>query len=108
GTAKGIAYLHEKCQERIIHYDIKPGNILLDSKFYPKVVDFGLAKLINRENTHITMTRESTETCEIDEGNRETMERMVKTALWCVQYRPERRPLMSMVVKMLDEAAETP
>ncbi|MBA0808772.1 hypothetical protein Gohar_024483 [Gossypium harknessii] len=51
---------------------------------------------------------ELTETCEIDEGNRETMERMVKTALWCVQYRPERRPLMSMVVKMLDEAAETP
>ncbi|MBA0837541.1 hypothetical protein Goarm_009688, partial [Gossypium armourianum] len=38
------------------------------------------------------------EACEIDEGNRETMERM-KTALWRVQYRAERRPLMSMVVK---------
>ncbi|KOM39823.1 hypothetical protein LR48_Vigan04g002100 [Vigna angularis] len=57
GTAKGIAYLHEECQQRIIHYDIKPGNILLDGSFNPKVADFGLAKLCNRENTHLTMTR---------------------------------------------------
>ncbi|KAH7836088.1 hypothetical protein Vadar_032567 [Vaccinium darrowii] len=52
GTAKGIAYLHEECQHRIIHYDIKPGNILLDGNFNPKVADFGLAKLCNRDNTH--------------------------------------------------------
>ncbi|KAK8299078.1 hypothetical protein V6Z11_D05G298700 [Gossypium hirsutum] len=175
GTAKGIAYLHEECQQRIIHYDIKPENILLDSKFCPKVADFGLAKLCNRENTHMSMTGgrgtpgyaapelwmpypithkcdvysfgillfeiigrrrnlnvqlpdsqewfprwvwkniesngdigELMEACEIDEGNRETVERMVKTALWRVQYRAERRPLMSMVVKMLDGAAEIP
>jgi len=56
GTARGIAYLHEFCEDRIIHYDIKPGNILLDRNFNPKVADFGLAKLCNRENTHITMT----------------------------------------------------
>ena len=56
GTAKAIAYLHEECQQRIIHYDIKPGNILLDSKFTPKVADIGLAKLCNRDNTHITLT----------------------------------------------------
>ncbi|KAJ9689417.1 hypothetical protein PVL29_014891 [Vitis rotundifolia] len=55
GTTKGIAYLHEECQQRIIHYDIKLGNILLDSKFNPKVVDFDLARLCNRENNHITM-----------------------------------------------------
>ncbi|EOY31856.1 Kinase [Theobroma cacao] len=174
GTAKGITYLHEECQQRIIHYDIKPGNILLDAQFFPKVADFGLAKLCNRENTPITMTGgrgtpgyaapelwmpypithkcdvysfgmllfeiigrrrnldiqlpesqewfprwvweniengdlgELMKVCEIDDINRETTERMVKTALWCVQYRPEQRPLMSMVVKMLEGAMEIP
>ena len=33
GTAKGIAYLHEECAQRIIHYDIKPGNVLLDARY---------------------------------------------------------------------------
>ncbi|KAJ0786440.1 putative protein kinase RLK-Pelle-RLCK-Os family [Helianthus annuus] len=47
GIAKGLAYLHEDCQQRIVHYDIKPGNVLLDSKLNPKVADFGLAKLCN-------------------------------------------------------------
>ncbi|KAJ4758383.1 Kinase [Rhynchospora pubera] len=56
GTAKGIRYLHEECQQKIIHYDIKPGNILLDDKFNPKVADFGLAMLFSRENTHVSMT----------------------------------------------------
>ncbi|XP_031270535.1 rust resistance kinase Lr10-like [Pistacia vera] len=56
GTARGLAYLHEECQQRIIHYDIKPGNILLDENFFPRVGDFGLAKLCNRDNTHVTLT----------------------------------------------------
>lgn len=57
GTAKGIAYLHEECgEQRIIHYDIKPGNVLLDSNFNPKVADFGLAKLCNRDATHVSIT----------------------------------------------------
>ncbi|KAM7473555.1 hypothetical protein LguiB_020798 [Lonicera macranthoides] len=56
GTAKGIAYLHEDCQQRIIHYDIKPENILLDVGFCPKVADFGLAKLCDRKKTHMTLT----------------------------------------------------
>ncbi|EOY31848.1 Kinase, putative [Theobroma cacao] len=46
--------------------------------------------------------------CEIDDISRETAERMVKTALCCVQYRPEQRPLMSMVVKMLEGAVDIP
>lgn len=56
GTAKGIAYLHEECEKRIIHYDIKPENVLLDADFSPKVADFGLAKLYNRESSHVEMT----------------------------------------------------
>uniref|UniRef100_A0A0E0KW52 Protein kinase domain-containing protein n=1 Tax=Oryza punctata TaxID=4537 RepID=A0A0E0KW52_ORYPU len=56
GTARGVRYLHEECQHRIIHYDIKPGNVLLTSDYAPKVADFGLAKLCNRDNTHLTMT----------------------------------------------------
>ncbi|KAG6471540.1 rust resistance kinase Lr10-like [Zingiber officinale] len=56
GTAMGIRYLHEECQQKIIHYDIKPGNILLDSNFNPKVADFGLAKLMNRVASHVTLT----------------------------------------------------
>ncbi|GAU51137.1 hypothetical protein TSUD_300700 [Trifolium subterraneum] len=174
GTARGIAYLHDECQQRIIHYDIKPENILLDKNFNPKVADFGLAILCNRENTHITMTRgrgtpgyaapelwmpfpithkcdvysfgmllfeivgrrrnldtkntgsqewfpiwvwkkfdaglleEAMIVCGIEEKNKEIAERMVKIALCCVQYRPELRPIMSVVVKMLEGALEIP
>ncbi|KAL2658088.1 hypothetical protein GLYMA_03G003300v4 [Glycine max] len=50
GTAKGLAYLHEECLEWILHCDIKPQNILLDSDYKPKVADFGLCKLLNRNS----------------------------------------------------------
>ncbi|XP_074319736.1 G-type lectin S-receptor-like serine/threonine-protein kinase At5g24080 [Silene latifolia] len=58
GTAQGIAYFHEQCRNRIIHCDIKPENILLDENFCPKVSDFGLAKMMARENSQVvTMVR---------------------------------------------------
>nr|KYP41141.1 Putative receptor protein kinase ZmPK1 [Cajanus cajan] len=50
GVARVLAYLHEECLEWILHCDIKPQNILLDSSYEPKVADFGLSKLLNRNN----------------------------------------------------------
>ncbi|KAL2485187.1 G-type lectin S-receptor-like serine/threonine-protein kinase [Abeliophyllum distichum] len=49
GTAKGLAYLHNECLEWVIHCDVKPENILLDIEFQPKIADFGLAKLSQRD-----------------------------------------------------------
>ncbi|CAI9090359.1 OLC1v1025122C1 [Oldenlandia corymbosa var. corymbosa] len=60
GTARGLAYLHEKCREVIIHCDIKPENILLDAEFCPKVADFGLAKLMGRDFSRVLTTMRGT------------------------------------------------
>ncbi|XP_059629065.1 rust resistance kinase Lr10-like [Cornus florida] len=56
GIAKGIEYLHQGCDQRILHFDIKPHNILLDHNFNPKVSDFGLAKLCSKEQSVVSMT----------------------------------------------------
>lgn len=56
GTAKGLAYLHEECAVKIVHCDIKPENVLLDDNFTAKVSDFGLAKLMLREESHVFTT----------------------------------------------------
>ncbi|EEF46959.1 s-receptor kinase, putative [Ricinus communis] len=60
GTAKGLAYLHEDCDVKIIHCDIKPENVLLDDNFIAKVSDFGLAKLMTREQSHVFTTLRGT------------------------------------------------
>ena len=54
GAAKGLAYLHRDCSPRIIHRDIKSSNILLDGNLDARVSDFGLAKLLEDEESHIT------------------------------------------------------
>ncbi|KAG6692163.1 hypothetical protein I3842_10G099700 [Carya illinoinensis] len=54
GIARGLAFLHEESTLRIVHRDIKTTNVLLDSNLNPKISDFGLAKLNEEENTHIS------------------------------------------------------
>ncbi|CAL0299291.1 unnamed protein product [Lupinus luteus] len=56
GIAHGIAYLHQGCDMQILHFDIKPHNILLDENFIPKVSDFGLAKLYPVDDSIVTLT----------------------------------------------------
>ncbi|PSR82861.1 Rust resistance kinase [Actinidia chinensis var. chinensis] len=56
GIAKGIEYLHQGCDQRIVHFDIKPHNVLLDQNFNPKISDFGLAKLCSKEQSAVSMT----------------------------------------------------
>ncbi|CAM8939714.1 unnamed protein product [Rhodiola kirilowii] len=55
GTAKGIEYLHQGCDHKILHFDIKPHNILLDQNFNPKVCDFGQAKLCAKDQSAVSM-----------------------------------------------------
>ncbi|KAG6391569.1 hypothetical protein SASPL_149325 [Salvia splendens] len=56
GVARGIEYLHRGCDVQILHFDIKPHNILLDDDFVPKISDFGLAKFFSTDKTTVTMT----------------------------------------------------
>ncbi|KAL5989765.1 hypothetical protein ACLOJK_010659 [Asimina triloba] len=169
--ARGLAYLHEECRQRIVHFDIKPQNILLDDDFNAKVSDFGLSKLMARDQSQVHTTLKGTPgylapewqqlkiTLKVDvysfgivaleiicgrrnlDGSRsETSKhllrllqekaeanhlidivhnssmdiklhehdvlKMIKLAAWCLQDDHTRRPQMSMVVKVLEGAAE--
>ncbi|KAL7260480.1 hypothetical protein ACSBR1_006197 [Camellia fascicularis] len=55
GIARGLEYLHRGCNIRILHFDIKPHNILLDEDFCPKISDFGLAKLCPQKESIISL-----------------------------------------------------
>ncbi|KAL3725167.1 hypothetical protein ACJRO7_030219 [Eucalyptus globulus] len=56
GIARGIEYLHRGCDMQILHFDIKPHNILLDRSFTPKVSDFGLARLYPTGHSIVSLT----------------------------------------------------
>jgi serine/threonine protein kinase len=53
GVAQGLAHLHHKCDPAIVHLDIKPGNILLDKYYTPKLSDFGLAKKLHGRDENV-------------------------------------------------------
>lgn len=54
GAARGLLYLHEQCDPKIIHRDVKAANILLDDYCEAVVGDFGLAKLLDHQDSHVT------------------------------------------------------
>ncbi|KAI0507291.1 hypothetical protein KFK09_013415 [Dendrobium nobile] len=54
GVARGLAFLHEEVEPHIVHRDIKASNILLDKDLTPKISDFGLAKLLPPNATHVS------------------------------------------------------
>ncbi|PON60178.1 Mitogen-activated protein kinase kinase kinase [Parasponia andersonii] len=57
GTAKGLAYLHHSIRPPIVHYNLKPSNILLDQNLNPKISDFGLARLLTKLDKHVVSNR---------------------------------------------------
>ncbi|KAF0902309.1 hypothetical protein E2562_015529 [Oryza meyeriana var. granulata] len=54
GVAKGLAFLHDGVRPHIVHRDIKASNILLDKDLVPKISDFGLAKLLPSDASHVS------------------------------------------------------
>jgi serine/threonine protein kinase len=58
--AKGLRYLHEECRRKIAHLDINPQNILLDENCNAKVADFGLCKLIDRDQSKVVTVMRGT------------------------------------------------
>ncbi|KFK25441.1 hypothetical protein AALP_AA8G115600, partial [Arabis alpina] len=55
GVARGLEYLHYGCKTRIVHFDIKPSNVLVDKNLCPKVSDFGLAKLCEKKESIMSL-----------------------------------------------------
>ncbi|KAH6804212.1 hypothetical protein C2S51_032459 [Perilla frutescens var. frutescens] len=124
GVARGIAYLHRGCDIQILHFDIKPHNILLDEKFIPKISDFGMAKFCSANKNAVTMTAARgtigyvapelisrsigvvSYKADVYSFGMVLIEIMTIVALWCIQMNPDDRPSMNKVLEMLEGEVE--
>ncbi|KAL6342875.1 hypothetical protein AAG906_016894 [Vitis piasezkii] len=122
GAAKGLEYLHHYGHKRIIHHDIKPCNVLLDSNLCPKLAELScptsiahmktcrvlgalqdmLPQRFGRHFQLLTKLEEILADKEIEGKDLVKAKTMCMVALFCVQYIPEARPSMIDVVKMLE------
>ncbi|OAY84978.1 putative receptor-like protein kinase [Ananas comosus] len=106
GIARGLEYLHRGCNSRIVHFDIKPHNILLDKQLRPKIADFGLAKLCSTKMSALSVHgRRGTpgymapEFCFPNFGSISSKADVYSYGMMII---PADRPSMSRVVEMLE------
>ncbi|KVI10719.1 Protein kinase, ATP binding site-containing protein [Cynara cardunculus var. scolymus] len=130
GTAKGLAYLHEGLEPKVVHRDVKSSNILLDRKWNAKVSDFGLAKLLGPEKSYVTTrvmgtfglmnlvdwfkgmvaSRRGEELLDPKisvQPSPRALKRVLLVCLRCIDMDANKRPKMGQIVHML-EADEFP
>ncbi|TVU50847.1 hypothetical protein EJB05_02238, partial [Eragrostis curvula] len=114
GIARGLLYLHQDSRLKIIHRDLKASNILLDKEMSPKISDFGMARIFDGSQQQGNTNRVAwslwkdgitknfvdssiVESCSLDEASQ-----CIHIGLLCVQDNPSARPLMSLIVSVLE------
>ncbi|XP_020865720.1 LEAF RUST 10 DISEASE-RESISTANCE LOCUS RECEPTOR-LIKE PROTEIN KINASE-like 2.5 [Arabidopsis lyrata subsp. lyrata] len=128
GVGRGLEYLHHGCKTKILYFDIKPQNVLLDDIFSPKVLDFGLAKLCEKKESILSLldtrgtigyispemiSRVMGMDLELGKSRRlmekgisneddDLAKKMTLVGLWCIQPFPPDRPPMNKVVEMME------
>uniref|UniRef100_A0A0D3CQ17 non-specific serine/threonine protein kinase n=1 Tax=Brassica oleracea var. oleracea TaxID=109376 RepID=A0A0D3CQ17_BRAOL len=115
GISRGLEYLHNRCVSRIVHFDIKPQNILMDKDLCPKIADFGLAKLCKNKESIISML-DARGTAgyiapEVFSKNFGVVSHKSDVYSYGMVTNPARRPAMIKVIEMLEgslEALEVP